>query len=323
MTAFLAIALSIVSAAWAQDSCQPEQASGGRLVFEATEPAEIPVDLTKHIDLNQIDRLYISFALDNDNNRLFVIPNGDDKGYTHGLVIDVAGTTQNRITYGGSFYTGLFTQALSDARYERQIYFTEENTARAFATNRLQGKWYYWRADIGFQQLNQSDVHSALASGQQEAWHHLLGKQWVRQYEYVPRADNELNQFLAASAGLQKEVFSTSRCSLKLSADVTGQINTHLSRSFLQANAAAQFRVSGKKTGFIVDAGAQQGYLPAQNQFATNLQFQVTLQRKRIRYFMSLSKPLNQPLSSSSEFVDTDWIQRVGLYIPLVGSKRH
>jgi len=86
-----------------------------RLVYKATDAAQIPDGIKNIIPLpcepvSEQHPLYISIALDNDNVLLGLIPSGNDKGYTHGVILDVGGTDKKGVTWGGSLFTGLYTK---------------------------------------------------------------------------------------------------------------------------------------------------------------------------------------------------------------------
>lgn len=99
----------------------PEKTFPTRLLYVASKIEQIPLSFLEKIPeienfyINEEYPLYLSIALENDNMLLGLIPGGDDLGYTHGVLIDLIGTTKSGITFGGSFATRLYTKELKFA----------------------------------------------------------------------------------------------------------------------------------------------------------------------------------------------------------------
>src|SRR5690606_3180374 len=96
--------------------------------------------------------------------------------------------------------------------------FVEDSVLAAFANNKKQGKWFFWRSELGISKLEQEKASKYLGSGIQKSWHELLG---IVGYNYIPTPeDTKYGLYLKSLVGAQKQIFANSLCSLNVSSAV-------------------------------------------------------------------------------------------------------
>ncbi|MDH4466897.1 MAG: hypothetical protein QE271_02460 [Bacteriovoracaceae bacterium] len=123
-----------------------------RLVIKITNPDQIPGEFRDTIPMpygvpTSKRPLSLGFSLVNDN-LLLGIRSGNDTGYTHGFLLDIGATNKNGITWGGRFFTGLYTK-------EGDFYQTD--TGKLIESNKLE---YGYLIDNEFyQRIYGDDLH--------------------------------------------------------------------------------------------------------------------------------------------------------------------
>lgn len=102
---------------------------------------------------------------------------GDDYGYTHEFKIVGVTKLKNGIRLSISYSTDLYTEKIGEKNAEGLTpqHFLDENIGKFMADNIESGKFYYWKGEVGWQQLN--DVPSKnifRGSAQQILFHKII-----------------------------------------------------------------------------------------------------------------------------------------------------
>lgn len=206
---------------------------------------------------------------------------------------------------------------------KQSIYFKEESIFKAFANNNLQGKWYLWSAEAGFSYLNSQHVNDLLGTGIQKGWHALLKNsgQNVVQYHYIPdQNDEKIALHLKASIGVQKDLFLSKNCVVKISSNVGYRYSASEEPSYVFGNVSTQLQLgslkkSSKKLILSSDLNVQKN----NKNLSGDLTVAVSYQTKKITYFSSILLPFQKAnASATSQYQDYDPIQRIGVIIPLI-----
>ncbi len=212
-----------------------------------------------------------------------------------------------------------FGADLPDGKEAAQ-HFKEETIFKAFANNNLQGKWYLWNAEAGFAYLNSQKVNKFLASGIQESWHKLLGKDNAVLYEYLPdKNDDKIALLLKASVGVQKDLFKSKTCVVKISTNLGYRLGSSDENSYVFGDATAQLQLNGRKNPHkILSLDSTLNVQKLKKDFSGDITLGVSYQTRKIKYFTTFLLPMNaKNVGAPSTYQDKDAIQRIGVLIPL------
>ena len=118
--------------------------------------------------------------------------------YTHGTQLSIIGSLPNGKTLTFDYSTDLYTQPIVGTMTQlpnggRQVdqFFTDENIFRFILSNQNKNKLFYWRAELGWQELNsQLRGDYRFGSNQQLKFHELVNSINVTQTKYFRNFEN-------------------------------------------------------------------------------------------------------------------------------------
>lgn len=122
----------------------------------------------------------------------------DDFGYTHGSQLSIIGSLPDGKTLTFDYSTDLYTQPvqgtmvqLPDGGRRVQQYFTDENIFRLILSNKMNNRLFYWRAELGWQELNsQIRGNYRYGSNQQLHFHDFVNQINVGQTKSFVNLEN-------------------------------------------------------------------------------------------------------------------------------------
>lgn len=169
---------------------------------------------------------------------------GFDMGNTHSMNLDVSKTTDQGITYSLNGSSSLFTIADGRPEYLNEdgmktipIFFTEQNILSFTVDNEKtalnQKDALLWKAGIGIQELNSSNVNAWGASGTQEAFHKAF-KANGKQHQYVYNLNGKgvrTAEFLDLGLGLSKMVAEEGSCQIRAQGMIEPVVFTDIKQS--------------------------------------------------------------------------------------------
>lgn len=122
----------------------------------------------------------------------------DDFGYTHGTQLSIIGSLPDGKTLTFDYSTDLYTQPIVGTMIQlpnggRQVdqFFTDENIFRLILSNKNKNKLFYWRAELGWHELN-SQIRGdyRFGSNQQLKFHEYVNSINVNQTKYFRNFEN-------------------------------------------------------------------------------------------------------------------------------------
>lgn len=122
----------------------------------------------------------------------------DDFGYTHGTQLTIVGSLPNGKTLTFDYSTDLYTQPITGTMIQlpnggRQVdqFFTDENIFRFIFSNQNKNRLFYWRTELGWQELN-SQIRGdyRFGSNQQLKFHEYVNSFNVTQTKYFRNFEN-------------------------------------------------------------------------------------------------------------------------------------
>jgi hypothetical protein len=128
----------------------------------------------------------ILIGIKNDHNAFamgLIKERGDDFGYTHGAIIEIGTKINQKYNAKFKYTTDLYTKPidseeidLGNGNFSVRQNISNENITRLILDNYAVGKLFYWKANIGWHEINhEPDNHNfLLGSTEQLRYHQLL-----------------------------------------------------------------------------------------------------------------------------------------------------
>lgn len=139
---------------------------------------------------------------------------GNDEGNTHGLQLSMSKGLDNEYHVTFEYQTNLYTQrtgtgtSSSDGTYYYDQLFLEDNLAKLLIDNQDKVQAKYFKAGLGWHQLNEEKLGNALLSSakQQKDWHDLLGRDNAARYNYIGGNGTRQGLYLEGAVGRDDEL---------------------------------------------------------------------------------------------------------------------
>lgn len=177
---------------------------------------------------------------------------GDDFGSTHGTGINFTKTNKRGITYTLDAQTNLYTKRNSGAWFKKNgdkmysQYFTNENLINFTIDNIYKDKVLYWKAGVGWIQLDSENSDGIIqASKQQSVWHKFLD---IYNFEYEKDGTGVKNGAnLDFFMGIQKNLMLGSSCRVRFYGESGAHISTLNDDYFkIEAGSTLYYQKEGK-----------------------------------------------------------------------------
>lgn len=215
----------------------------------------------------------VYLSLTNDYNFLRVVGlknKADDFGDTHATSAAIAGYLPNGMQLKLDMSTHLYTQPIAgtytvDAKGESNVdqWFTNDNLVRLVLDSAKNKSAYYWRAEVGWEQLDSSHTSNLLdASKQQLEFHTIVNRLAPGTTKHPTYIENGKGSrdgyFIGVYAGLASQKHQIMKiCSSNLYADLGTRQSELKNASYYETNQGAVLScVTGKKnTVYQFDLG--------------------------------------------------------------------
>lgn len=266
-----------------------------RLDYDSLDVVPPEIKKTTAIDKTLLPNKGISVyvSLTNDFNFLRVVGlknKADDFGETHGTNAAVSGYLPNGLQLTFDASTKLYTKPIegtvkkiNSGEFSVDQYFTNENMIRFVLDNIKANKAYYWKAEMGWQQLSSvltTDLSSA--SRQQEVFHDIVNQinpGSTKKPIYVANGkgirDGYFVGLYLGLASKQLQMFKV--CQSHIYADLGGRASELNHASFVETNEGAVLACSvGKKRMYYrLDIGNRSRAHSSGYQYTPYLDFSV------------------------------------------------
>lgn len=217
--------------------------------------------------------LSIYLSLTNDLNFLRFVgvqSNSDDYGYTHGSDLNIIGYLPSGITLTFNSATDLYTTPVNGVITQTDNsgagvdqYFTDENVLNLIIDNHRQNKVYFWRAELGWQQLSSKYRKSFVSADYQQLLLHKFINELTQGHTKNPiNIDTDLQErdgvFLGLYVGLSKQIFKDYHsCSSSIEGEIGARETSISNADFQSMKLSLILQCQRKKTStqFKIESG--------------------------------------------------------------------